>query len=132
MNIGIRQTFDLVWNEVNDLETHNKVPSRSKRLRIVQVSIEKKINYKRLVYEIMDTILVKINDRFSEVHNLKFMWLLDFEKFSIYKDYFPHDKFSSLKQTYGQYFEFPKLKSELSIIYSYDQFYQTHIYKLLE
>jgi len=60
------------------------------------------------------------------------MGLLDFEKFSFYKDYFPHDKFSSLKQTYGQYFEFPKLKSELSIIYLSDQFYQTHIYKLLE
>ncbi|CAI6358040.1 unnamed protein product [Macrosiphum euphorbiae] len=37
-----------------------------------------------------------------------------------------------LKQTYGQYFEFPKLKSELSIIYSSDQFNKTHIYKLLE
>ncbi|XP_060870883.1 zinc finger MYM-type protein 1-like [Metopolophium dirhodum] len=45
-------------------------------------------------------------------------WLLDFEKFSHYKDNFPQDKFSSLKQTYGQYFEFPKLKSELSIISS--------------
>jgi len=60
------------------------------------------------------------------------MGLLDFEKFSHYKDYFPQDKLSSLKQTYGQYFEFPKLKSELSIIYSSDQFHQTHIYKLLE
>lgn len=99
---------------------------------MVQVSVDRKTNYKRLFYEIIDTILVKIDERFSEVHNLKFMGLLDFEKFLYYKDYFPQDKFSSLKQTYGQYFEFPKLKSELSIIYSSDQFYQTHIYKLLE
>ncbi|XP_060860098.1 zinc finger MYM-type protein 1-like [Metopolophium dirhodum] len=127
-----RQKFNLVWNEVNDLEKNKIIPSRNKRCRMVQVSEDRKINYKRLFYEIIDTILVKIDERFSEVYNLKFMGLLDFEKFSHYKDNFPQDKFSSLKQTYGQYFEFPKLKSELSIIYSSDQFHQTHIYKLLE
>lgn len=127
-----RQKFDLVWNEVNCWENDKIDSPRSKRSRIVQVSEDRKINYKRLFCEIIDTILVKIDERFSEIQSLAFMGLLDFEKFSYYKDYFPQDKFSSLKQTYGQYFEFPKLKSELSIIYSSDQFYQTHISKLLE
>lgn len=99
---------------------------------MVQISIDRKINFKRLFYEIIDIISVKIDERFSEVNNLKFVGLLDFEKFSYYKDNFSMDKFSSLKQTYGQYFEFPKLKSELSIIYSSDQFYQKHIYKYLD
>jgi hypothetical protein len=46
---------------------------------MVIVSVDRIINYKRLFYEIIDTFLVKIDERFSEVHNLKFMGLLYFE-----------------------------------------------------
>ncbi|KAL4126763.1 hypothetical protein QTP88_010972 [Uroleucon formosanum] len=61
-----RLKFDLVWNEVNDLERDKEVPSKSKRSRMVQVSVDRKSNYKRLFYEIIDTILIKIDERFSE------------------------------------------------------------------
>lgn len=65
---------------------------------------------------------MKIEGRFSDIHNLKFMALLDSEKCSL-------NIFISLKQSYGQYFYVPKLNSELSIISASYEFSVSYIYK---
>lgn len=97
--IEYRNQYNWVRNEVNNLELNKEIPTRNKRARIDQVSVDKSLNYKRLFFEIIGTIIVKIEEWFSEIHNLKFMALLDFDKFPIYNDDFPQDSFSSLKQS---------------------------------
>lgn len=51
---------------------------------------DKELNYRHLFYGIIDTVvIIKIYERFSNLHNLKCVALLDFEKCIHYKEYSP-------------------------------------------
>lgn len=55
--------------------------------------------------------------RFSEIGKLKFLELLHPRNFADFKNNFPEDCFTSLKVNYGTRFDFPRLRSELNVIY---------------
>jgi hypothetical protein len=91
----------------------------------------KKTNYRRLFFEIIDVIINKVKERFSNLNQLQFFALLDFKKFSLYANDFPINLFNLLKQLYGKYFDLPKLRSELSIVYSTEKFQKPYVHDLL-
>ena len=110
-----RNEFDTVWEELSDCSCETQ---QNKRTRLDNVSDEdKKSMYRRLFYEIIDTVRQSVCQRFSEISKLKFLCLLDPSQFSNFKKKFPEDVVDSLKENYGQFFDFLGLKSELCVTY---------------
>eukprot|EP00102_Acyrthosiphon_pisum_P024691 XP_016661901.1 PREDICTED: uncharacterized protein LOC103310099 isoform X3 [Acyrthosiphon pisum] len=54
----------------------------------------------------------------------------DFSKFEQYINKFPTNSMDSLKDKYGEYFDFAILRSELSIIYSSTEFHKQQVQEL--
>lgn len=71
-----------------------------------------------------------MNERFSDIYQLNFFSLLDFSKFDQYVKQFPTNAMNSLKEAYGEYFDFALLNSELSIVYSSAEFHKASIHEL--
>jgi len=121
---NVRSNFDDIWSQLKIINNEILQPQtrRSKRKRFNQVSGDKKTYYRRLFFEIIDVIISKIKERFSNLNQLQFFALLDSKKFSLYANDFPINLFNSLEQLYGKYFDLPKLRSELSVVYSMEVF----------
>ncbi|XP_060855035.1 zinc finger MYM-type protein 1-like [Metopolophium dirhodum] len=128
----VRSSFDDIWSQLEII--NNEIQPqihRSKRQRFNQVSGDPKTNYRRLFFEIIDVIINKTKERFSNLNQLQFFALLDFKKFSLYANDFSINLFNSLKQLYGKYFDLPKLRSELSVVYSTEEFQKPNVHDLL-
>ncbi|KAE9535632.1 hypothetical protein AGLY_007533 [Aphis glycines] len=121
---NVRSNFDDIWSQLEIINNEILQPQtrRLKRKRFNQVSGDKRTYYRQLFFEIIDVIINKIKERFSNLNQLQFFALLDSKKFSLYANDFPINLFNSLEQLYGKYFDLPKLRSELSVIYSMDVF----------
>lgn len=78
--------------------------------------------YKQLYVEIFDLLINQLRTRFASLKDIKFQELLVSEKFKNYVINFPGECFNSLKLSYGQHFDFTKLRSELSVIYNSQDF----------
>ncbi|CAI6348576.1 unnamed protein product [Macrosiphum euphorbiae] len=57
--------------------------------------------------------------------------LLGFKTFSLYANDFPIHLFNSLKQLYGKYFDLPKLRSKLLVVYFTVEFQKPNVHDLL-
>jgi len=62
----VRLSFDDIWSqlEIINNEIQPQIHHRSKRQRFNQVSGDKKTNYRRLFFEIIDVIINKTKERF--------------------------------------------------------------------
>lgn len=60
--------------------------------------------------------------RFKSLQNFKFIELLNLKKYASYQAKFPTEAFESLKNYYGQFFDFIKLKNELVVFYAHSHF----------
>jgi hypothetical protein len=125
----VRSSFDDIWSQLEIINNEVVQPQTHclKRQRFNQVSGDKKINYRRLFFEIIDVIINKVEERFSNFNQLQFFALLDLKKFSLYANDFSIKLFNSLKQLYGKYFDLPKLRSELSVVYSTEEFQKPNV-----
>jgi len=72
---NMRNNFDQIWSK-SEQYLNTEMPLKSKRLRITEVSEDKKTNYRRLFFEIIDVLVTKINERFSEISKLQFFLLI--------------------------------------------------------
>lgn len=127
----LREGFDDFWakfegdfGRMADLENSSQP---KKRQRTDSVSSDPKTCYRRLYFEIIDTIKTKINQRFCDIDSLKFIGLLEFKNFSSFSQSFPEQMFQSLKCSYGQYFDIARLRSELSVVYSSEEFHKNSV-----
>nr|XP_018913349.1 PREDICTED: zinc finger MYM-type protein 1-like [Bemisia tabaci] len=87
---------------------------------------------RRLYREIHDTIVAQIDARYGSVLKLQFCHLLSHQKFVTYRTDFPTDKLDSLKDAYGNLFDYVKLKTELTVLYKSDEFLGLPPYKLIQ
>jgi len=126
----MRNDFDRTWEKSENYIINSETPSRSKRQKVTEVLVDKKTKYRRLYLEIINKLIVKMNERFSDINRLNFFSLLDFSKFGQYVKQFPINAIHSLKETYGEYFDFALLHSELSIVYSSAEFHKESIHEL--
>lgn len=67
---NMKNDFDRIW--LKSEQYHTDLPLRSKRQRVTEVSIDRKTNYRRLYIEIIDVLISKTNERFSEITQLTF------------------------------------------------------------
>ena len=66
------------------------------------------------------------------MEKLEIIELLDCNKFELYGVTFPAKAFESLKRSYSSFFEFPRLHSELSVLYSHKHFAKKNVAGLLK
>jgi hypothetical protein len=85
-------------------------------------NLPNKDHFRRLYFEIIDTIIVQLNARFEDMDALKILALVNSSKFPDYNNKFPEDSFNLLKTSYGDHFNFPRLRSELCVVYSKEEF----------
>ncbi|KDR18839.1 zinc finger MYM-type protein 1-like [Zootermopsis nevadensis] len=125
-------SFEEVWSEsvsCSQGDEHSEL--LAKRPRIAVINNDQKIYYQRLYREIIDTMKGQLTNRFSEILKLKFVSLLDFGNFKHYSEMFPAAAYESLLLSYGRYFDALLLKTELSVIYSSEEFLKSNISDLL-
>nr|CAI5817451.1 unnamed protein product [Callosobruchus analis] len=80
--------------------------------------------YRALYYEILDTISLQIKTCFEDLEKLLFVALMDTFRFQIYSENIPTQALNNLKEMYPSIFtEFQRLKNELQLIYSDDQYH---------
>ncbi|CAH0393730.1 unnamed protein product [Bemisia tabaci] len=105
---ALRDRYDEIYEHTKEL-----VGEPTKRLNT---------NYKRLYNEVIDTVANKMESLFEDYGQLKFLSLLAHQKFQAYQWAFPDDLFKSLLNTYGPFFDEIRLKNELIVLYSSEEF----------
>jgi hypothetical protein len=129
---ALRDQFDDIWSKTegyfSEAEVRESViPKKRQRIDMG----DKKLPYRCLFYEIVDTITIQLADRYADFGQLEFLSLLNCEKYGQYVNNFPDSAFNSLKKSYGGYFEFPRLRTELTVIYSSEEFRNQPVFKLM-
>ena len=67
---------------------------------------------------ILDNLMEQIPRRFSSLESLRFLELVNPGKFDEMREVFPEEAFQSVLESYGQYFDLERLRSELQVLYS--------------
>ena len=74
--------------------------------------------YRNLYMAILDNLMEQIPLRFSSLESLRFLELVNPGKFDEMREVFPEEAFQSVLESYGQYFDLERLRSELQVLYS--------------
>lgn len=133
----LRLKFDDIWNETNSGKYKSKIDFEfasknitfstsinrgAKRLRISDTSNARQ-TYRQLFYKIIDTFKQHTVTRFSDIEKLKFLALLNCKQYDKYREHFPEPTFKSLlRGVYRDQFDFHKLKAELIVVYTSEEF----------
>lgn len=107
--------FDAIYSKAVDMTEDPEVMHRRKRRQGQQNQREV---YKTLYDSIHSSLSSQIAQRFRHLDRLRFMELLDVEKFETFNTDFPTDALTNLSETYGHFFDQVKLKGELQVFYS--------------
>ena len=124
----IKQIRDAKFEEIWTFVTENYGEPVCKRKQ----TLSPKEKYSQEFHEIFDSILLQLEARFGSMEKLEFIELLDCNKFKKYDVNFPVKAFESLKKSYSVFFEFSRLRSELSVLYSHEQFAKKNVAELLK
>jgi hypothetical protein len=85
---------------------------------------DKKHNYKQLYFEIIDSIVGMLSERFQDMKRFEFFDLVNPKVFSTWNGVAPPEKFNILKEMYGSLFDLPTLQSQLTFIYNDKDFHK--------
>ena len=105
------------WNGVAPPEAVDKVGQPVSR-------VDKKHNYKQLYFEIIDSIVGMLSERFQDMKRFEFLDLVNPKVFSTWNGVAPPEKFNILKEMYGTLFDLPTLQSQLTFIYNDKDFHK--------
>ncbi|CAB4035785.1 zinc finger MYM-type 1-like, partial [Paramuricea clavata] len=91
-----------------------------------------KHNYKQLYFEILDSIVGMLNERFQDMERFGFLDLVNPKVFATWGGVVPPERINLLKQTYGPLFDVPMLENQLSFIYRDKDFHKETSDELLK
>ena len=92
---------------------------------------DKKPNYKQLYFEILDTTITMLSDRFADCESFAFLDLVNPYFFGGWKDKVPQNKLQLLKGKYGSLFDMPTLESQLLFMYKDTDFHKESSMELM-
>nr|CAH7743193.1 unnamed protein product [Callosobruchus chinensis] len=120
-----RNNFETLWQKQQIFLNGGDIPS--KRQRITNINNDKSASYRRLYFEIFDTMVNQLTNRFSDLKHLEFLALYDFGNFKNYEKKFPNCAFQQLVKVYGKKFDTIKLKTELTVLYNSPDYIQNNL-----
>ena len=85
---------------------------------------DKKHNYKQLYFEVLDSIVGMLSERFQDMKRFEFLDLASPKAFTNWSGTVPTEKINLLKEMYGPLFDVPMLESQLSFIYRDTDFHK--------
>lgn len=80
----------------------------------------------------MDSVCSQLNRRFAAVTKFEFFQLLCGDKYSEYRNKFPAELLTALRDIYGNRFDYSRLKSELEVLYTLEEFSHKSIFSLYQ
>eukprot|EP00795_Rhopilema_esculentum_P008629 gene8629-14641_t len=92
---------------------------------------DRRPNYKQLFFEIIDSTLAMLNDRFADCQSFEFLDLVNPVFFKNWKESVPNSKLLCLKAKYGPLFDMSSLESQLLFIYKDSDFHKESPTELL-
>lgn len=101
-------------------ETVSLCLQESKKLTNKEIVETVIISFKRVAFEVLDTIVTQMKERFNDIHKLSFIDLLNKNKYQEHLKKTPKKLFQNLNDSYPNTFNILKLENELSVIYSCD------------
>ena len=93
---------------------------------------DQKHNYKQVYFEILDSIVGMLTERFQDMERFKFLDLVNPRVFKTSNGEVPSEKLDLLKEMYGNLFDIPMLVSQLCFIYRDKDFHKDSCGKLLK
>ena len=117
--------FEHIWEESNK-NFDNRFDPKPKRQKNDEDS---SLRYHRLFDEILDTLMSNVKLRFDSQKDLNFVSLLDVNNFLICRKKFPQNLLTELKEPYASNFDIVRLKNELRVIYSSDEYNMKTLYE---
>lgn len=131
--------FDVLKNQASDIVyCRNKIKSTRQNISRLREDFEinyndvvsevgppkkrKQTNYRRVYCEVFDNVDGHFQTRFDDYSKLDFLQLLVTELFPKYEKDFPEVAYSSLLNTYGRFFDQVRLRNELIVFYSSEEF----------
>ncbi|XP_017769819.1 PREDICTED: zinc finger MYM-type protein 1-like [Nicrophorus vespilloides] len=102
---GKKVDFDSMWNKLITAKFNRK-------RKVAECMADVKKTYKLRYSKILKTLSADTTNRFRDIENLKFMELFNVDKFKIYEKNFPDFLFKSLQLSYGEYFDFMRLRKK--------------------
>lgn len=90
-------------------------------------------NYKQIYCEIFDNVDGHLEMRFQDYGKLSFLSLVSMEKgkYELYQHHFPQTEFSSLLNSYSGRFDEVRLRNELTVFYSSEEFKEKSPFELM-
>ena len=88
------------------------------------------LSYRRLFYEIIDFIETNVTHRFNDIAKLKILSLLHSRQSQDFKNKLLEDVLINLKENYGNFFDIPKLRSDLLLPFSDETLHKDSIINL--
>ncbi|XP_028413650.1 uncharacterized protein LOC114536504 [Dendronephthya gigantea] len=93
--------------------------------------LEKRHNHKQIYFEIIDSIVSMMNERFQDMKQYAFLDLFNPKKFASWGGVVPPEKIILLKEMYGPLYDISMLESQLSFIYRDQDFHKDTCNELL-
>lgn len=118
--------FEDIWKDTTILIRLQKGEDNPKRKK------ENSDSYRQLFIEIIDNVSGQFEDRFGTYENLIYFELLRPAKYSKYKANFPNKSLKKLQDMYETMFDYVKLRAELSVIYTSDEFKNKHVHEVIK
>ncbi|CAB4018384.1 zinc finger MYM-type 1-like [Paramuricea clavata] len=91
-----------------------------------------KHNYKQIFFEILDSIVGMLTERFHDMEHFRFLDLVNPRVFKTWNGEVPSEKLDLLKEMYGDLFDIPILVSQLCFIYRDKDFHKDSCGELLK
>ena len=82
------------------------------------------INHKQLYFEVIDTIVAMMNNRFEDVESFSFLDLVNPKIFTKWQNGVPSEMLQQLREKYGSLFDMSSLENQLMFIYKDQDFFK--------
>ena len=108
----------------NDAEFDESYQSAVDKVGPPVTRADQKINYKQLYFQVIDTIVGMLNERFQDLQSFAFLHLVNPKLFRSFEGKVPSNKIDLLKERYGPLFDISVLESQLKFIYMDTDFHK--------
>ena len=134
----LRQFVNFLTNDLRNDAAYESCYAAARRVPVTQaVGVASRragqnINHKQLYFEVIDTIVAMMNNRFEDVESFSFLDLVNPKIFTKWQNGVPSEMLQQLREKYGTLFDMSSLENQLMFIYKDQDFLKENPMELLK